>query len=243
MKRFLSCILLGVFILGLLIAPSLSQNTDEILERIIKAQGGRELLASIKDMTTTVEMELTQMGISGSGTICSKEPNKARIDLDFMGMMITRSCDGETAWVSNSQTGMIENMPEAQAETIRCGSFGNSAFLDPAKYGIKYTYKGKENIENKDYLVLNRIHSSRYTISLYIDPETYLIYKMKADSFDQMMSEVIEEVFMSDYKKVEGMMIPHVQTIFQDGIKYGIITITDLEFNTGLKDSFFKKEG
>ena len=242
MKKLLLCSLLGLFILSLLSVSGASQDTDGILKRIIRAQGGRELLESIKDMTTTVDMELTQMGISGSGTMSWKEPNKARIDMEFMGMMITRSFDGETAWVTNPQTGMAENMPEGVTETIRCGSFGNSALLDPAKYGIKYTNKGKENIEDKDYLVLDQVHSSGYTISFYIDPETYLIYKVKADSFDQMMTEVVEEVIMSDYKKVEGVMISHVQTILQDGTEYGTITITDVEFNSGLKDSFFKKE-
>jgi outer membrane lipoprotein-sorting protein len=242
MKKLLSFSLLSLFILSLLAISASSQDADGILKRIIRAQGGRELLESLKHITTTVDMELTQMGISGTGTMTWKEPNKARIDMEFMGMMITRSFDGVTAWVTNPQTGMVENMPEAVTETIRCSSFGNSALLDPSKYGIEYTYKGKENVEGKDYLALDQVHSGGYTISLYIDPDTYLIYMAKADSFDQMMTEVVEEIIMSDYKKVEGVMIPYVQTILQDGTEYGTITITGVEFNKGLKDSFFKKE-
>ena len=242
MKKLSSCGLLALFILGLLVVPGPSQNADEILERIIKAQGGRERLESIKDMTTTINMELTQMGISGSGTVCWKEPNKTRLDMEIMGMMLTRAFDGETAWMTNLETGMAEDMPEGLAEIIKHSSFGNSALLDPANYGIKYTYKGKENIEGKDYLVLDRVHSGGYTVSIYIDPETYLIYKTKQDSFDQTLSEVVEENIMSDYKKVEGVMIAHVHTILQSGIEYGTITITDVDFNTGLEDSFFKKK-
>jgi hypothetical protein len=47
---------------------------------------------------------------------------------------------------------------------------------------------------------------------------------------------------MSDYKKVEGVMIAHVQTIFQGGTEFGTITVTVVDFNTNLEDSLFKKD-
>ena len=242
MKKLLSCGLLGLIILGLLVVPGSSQNADEILERIIKAQGGRKLLESIKDVTTTANMDLTQMGMSGSGTMYVKEPNMMRFDMEFMGIIVTQSFDGENAWGISPQSGVAENMPEEVAEIIKHSSYGNSALLDPAKHGIKYSYRGKENVDSKDYLVLDRVHSGGYTIALYIDPETYLIYKMKQDSFDEMMTEIVEETIMSDYKKVEGVMTAHVLTILRDGTEFGTITVTDVEFNSGLEDSFFKKE-
>jgi hypothetical protein len=242
MKKPLSCGLLGLFILGLFVVPGSSQNADEILERVIKAQGGRRILESIKDVTTIADMEIIQMGITGSVAIYTKEPNMMRIDIEFMGMMITQAFDGETAWETSPQTGMAEDMPEEMAEVMKNSSFGYSALLDPAKYGIKYTYKEKENIEGKDYLVLDRVHSDGYTISIYIDPETYLIYMMKQDSFDEMMTEIVEETITSDYKKVEGAMIAHVLTAFRDGIEFGTLTVTDVDFNSGLENTFFKKE-
>ena len=75
MKKRLSCGLLGLSILGLLVVPGSSQNADEILERVIKAQGGRKILEGIKDVTTVADMEVIQMGITGSVTIYTKEPN------------------------------------------------------------------------------------------------------------------------------------------------------------------------
>jgi outer membrane lipoprotein-sorting protein len=242
MKKLSSCGLLGLFIIGLLVAPVSSQNADDILERVIKAQGGRKILEGIKDVTTVADMEVIQMGISGSVTLYTKEPNMLRLDMEYMGIMITQAFDGETAWWVGSQTGTPEDMPEEMVEVIGNSSFGNSALLDPAKYGIKYTYKGKENIEGKDYFVLDRIHPGGYTIALYIDPETYLIYKTKQDSFDEMMTEIVEETIMSDYKKVEGMMIAHVLTVLRDGVEFGTLTVTAVDFNSGLEDSLFKKE-
>ena len=65
---------------------------------------------------------------------------------------------------------------------------------------------------------------------------------MKQDSFDEMMTEIVEETVMSDYKKVEGVMTAHFLTILRDGVEFATMTVTDMDFNSGLEDSFFKKE-
>jgi hypothetical protein len=57
-----------------------------------------------------------------------------------------------------------------------------------------------------------------------------------------MMTEIVEETIMTDYRKVEGIMTAHVLTIFRDGAEFGTLTVTGIEFNSGLEDSFFKKE-
>jgi hypothetical protein len=157
-------------------------------------------------------------------------------------MVFTQAFDGENSWMINPQTGMAEDLPEELAEVMRHSSFGNAAFLDPAKYGIKYAFKGKERVEGKDYLVLDRVHEGGYTITIYIDPDTYLIYKMKQDSYDEMMMEIVEETFMTDYKDVGGVMTAHTLTIVRDGLEFGTMTVTGVKYNLGLEDSFFKKE-
>jgi hypothetical protein len=47
---------------------------------------------------------------------------------------------------------------------------------------------------------------------------------------------------MSDYKDVKGVMTAHEITILRDGVEFGSLFVTGVEFNTGLEDSFFKKE-
>ncbi len=57
---------------------------------------------------------------------------------------------------------------------------------------------------------------------------------------NQMGVEVEGETILSDYKKVEGIMVPHTITTYQDGEEYMKITITEGSFNSGLEDSLFK---
>jgi len=240
MKKTLTLSLLSLFILCLVVSPGSGEKASEILEKMIEAQGGRKVLESIKDTTLSGSMEMIQMGISGSLTMYQKEPNKMRMDGEVMGMVFTQAFDGETAWMVNPQTGATEEMPENLTEEVKRQALGNDALLHPEKYGITYTYKGKEKIEDKDYFVLEQTYSDGHTATHYLDTETYLTYKTKAATINQMGVEVEGETFFSDYKKVDEVMFPHSLTIFQDEEEFMIITITEVTFNSGLEDSLFK---
>jgi hypothetical protein len=121
-------------------------------------------------------------------------------------------------------------------------ALGNDALLHPEKYGITYTYKGKETIEGQDYYLLEQAFEDGFITTMYIDAKTYLVHKAKSRTPNQMGVEVDQEVFMTDYKKVDGIMIAHEMRIIQDGEEFLTMTFTEVAFNTGLEDSFFKKE-
>ncbi|UCC40040.1 MAG: outer membrane lipoprotein-sorting protein [Candidatus Aminicenantes bacterium] len=240
MKRILSLCLLNLFLLSLVTSPGLAQKASDILEKSIKAQGGREALEAVKDQTLSGNFEMPMMGISGSMTMYQKEPNKTRMDAELMGMVFTQAFDGETAWMINPQTGGVEELSELATKYQKREALGSEALLHPEKHGITYTFKGKEKIDDKDCLVLEQTFSDGYKTTIYIDSSTYLTYKSTGLSLNQMEVEVETETVMSDYKKVNGMMIPHTITIFQEGEEFMTVTITKVDFNTGLEDSLFK---
>lgn len=243
MKKIFSFCLLSFFFLSIITSPGFGQKAADILEKMIEAQGGRNLLEKIKDSTYSGTVEMIQMGMEGTMTIYHKEPNKLRQDIEFMGMMITTAFDGETAWMTNPESGNVEELPEKAAEQTKreAVDFGNAALLHPEKYGITYTLKGKENIEGKDYFVLERTFPDGHKATLYVDSETYLTYKTLSTTDNPMTGmEVEAEILISDYKKVDGMMIPHSITIFYDGEEFGKMSVTEVKFNSGLEDSFFK---
>jgi len=240
MKKIFSICFLSFFLIGLITSPGFSQTAKEILEKMIEAYGGREVLAKINDTTLSGSMEMIQMGLNGSLTMYQKEPNKMRMDFEIMGMMITQAYDGETAWMINPQTGNAEELPEKSAEDFKRQAIGNDAILHPEKYGITYSYKEKVKIEGKEYFVLEQTFSDGHKVIQYVDSETYLTYKSITTTFNQMGVEVEAETFLSDYKKLEGMMVPHSLTILYDGEEFIKMTITEVSFNSGLEDSLFK---
>ncbi len=242
MKKFMSLTLTGLLMLGILAGQVSGQSADEILAKMIQAQGGREKLASVKDVTIVGDFEMISMGMSGQMTRYHKEPTLFRMDIEIMGMLITQAYDGEIAWALNPQTGVTEEMPELQAEYFKRGIFGTSALLNPKKYGMSFAYKGKEKIEDKEYHVMEQKFSDGYTITMYVDPKTYLTHKTKATTLDQMMMETESESIMSDFREIDGMLTAFHMQIFQGGEEFIVFTVSEIKYNTGLEDSLFKMD-
>jgi len=244
MKRIFSLCLVSVFIVSFFPSPSAGQDVADILEKMIDAQGGRKFLEGIKDTTITGSVEITQMGLSGTMTMYQKEPNKSRQDIEVMGMVITNAYDGEVAWMVNPQTGSTEELQEDMAAEARRSALnqGNSLMLNPEKFGAKYSFKAKEKVEDRDCLVLTLLFADGHEVTMYVDAQTYLLYKTVQMSSGQMGGEVEQEMIFTDYKKVDGYVYPFTVTIIQDGEEFGIMTATEVKINTGLEDSLFKME-
>lgn len=232
---------LVAFLTLALVSPAVhGQTAKDVLKKMIEAQGGAKALAAITDTTINGSMEMVQFGMTGSLTMYQKEPNKMRMDIEVMGMIITQAYDGEVAWMVNPQTGATEEMPENYAQEIKRQALGNDSLLNPEKYGITYEFKGKEKIEEKEYLVLEQTMSDGHKTTLYVDPETYLTYKTKGTALGQAGVEVLAETILGDYKKVEGIFVPHTFTTFQDGQEFMRMTITKVTLNSNIEDDFFK---
>jgi outer membrane lipoprotein-sorting protein len=241
-KRMVIICALFSFVFGLVSAHANSQTVDEIRAKMLDAQGGKSALESITDRTITGDIEIVQQGLSGTLTIYKKEPDKRRSDIEIMGMVITQAYDGQIAWFTNPQTGSSEELSGEQAEILKRQALPAEASLNPEKYGIKWAYSGKETVDGKDCFVLEQTFADGLTVTLYVDLKTYLTYKSRSMMTNQMGIEVETEQVYSDFKKVNGVVMSHSITSYQDGEEYTIITFTEVKFNTGLEDSLFEME-
>ncbi len=253
MKRILVFAVVCVLSMGL-ISASISwleaqeaKQSDvkalQVLEKMLEAMGGRKAMTAVNDMTATGTMEMPSMGMEGSATLYSKKGNMLRMDIEIMGMSITTAFDGESGWMINPQTGSVDDLPGDQLEDMKRQAIGDAAYLDPGKYGIVYTFKGQEKLEDKDYDVLLMTYADGYEVTLHIDSKTHLLYKSLAIAPNPMTGVEAEvESFTTDYKEVAGMKAAHTITQFTDGEEFMIITLDEIKFNTGLDDAFFKKE-
>ena len=226
-------------LLVLLFSPAPGQTVDEVLKKMIEAQGGPEVFKSIKDMTATGSINLTQQGMSGLLTVYKKEPDKRRVDVEMMGMLITQSYDGRVAWWTNPQTGSTEELSGQKADDLKRQALPIIANLEPTKYGLSYVLKGKEAVEGKEYFIIEESFLDGLRVTLYVDPETYLTSKSKAKIPGAGGAEIEIEQVSSDFRKEGEMMIAHAIITYQNGAEYSQITIKEAKFNTGLEDSLF----
>ncbi len=238
MKKIVSLSLLSVFLFGLMASQGFGQKATDILEKLIEASGGRKRLSSIKDSTMVGTLDIVMAGMSGSLTLYMKEPNKMRMDMELMGMVMTQAYDGEVAWWINPQTGATEEMPADQQDDFMRLAYGNEILLNPEKHGVTYTLKESENIEGKDYFVLVQNFPDGFTQTMYLDSKTYLPYKTIA-TVTQMGVEMESETFLSDYRKIDGTMVSFTAKFLYDGEEAMTMTFSEVKYNTGLEDSLF----
>ncbi len=237
-KRILIFALLAVMLVGVSL-PGLAQTEKDILENMIKALGGRDTLAAIKDTRISGTMEIIQYGMNAPFTMYQKEPDKFRMEMEVMGMSMIQVYDGQKAMMTNPQTGEIIELPPDQSEQMRKQALGNDATLHPEKYGITYAYKGKEEVDGRTCHVLEQKYPSGDIATIYVDASTYLPYKSKSKSLSPSGGEIESWQVMSDYRKVNGTMAAFSMTIYQGGVEYIRMTINEVVYNTGLDDSLF----
>jgi outer membrane lipoprotein-sorting protein len=238
MKKFLVAAVLLAVLAGT-VQYAQAQDARAVLDKMIEAQGGRAALAAIKDSTTSGTLEMVQMGMNGSVTMYQKEPDKMRIDIELMGMLITQAYDGQKAWMTNPQSGSTEEMPETQAASMRRQAMGSDSVLNPEKWGITYALKGKEKVGDKDYILIEQTYKDGTKAVIYIDPVTYLVARAKAKTQDMTGAEVEGETVFEDYKKVDGVMVAHKMITYQGGAEFLRMTFSKVTNNSKLEDSFF----
>jgi outer membrane lipoprotein-sorting protein len=242
MKHRIFFLLTTFFLFAIFVpaSPFNAQTIEEILEKMIEAQGGRTALQDITDTTKISYVEMVRMGLGGSLTTYQKEPNLLRTEARVQGRLVTQAFDGETAWMINPITGGEEEMPPPMAEGFARSAFGNDALLHPDKYGIVYSLEGEESVEEHDCYVVSQNYSDGFTITLFIDKETFLVSKTTNTAADGTGKESMMETLFTDYKKVESIILAHTIITFQDGKEFMKMEISEVKFNTGLEDAFFK---
>jgi outer membrane lipoprotein-sorting protein len=239
MKKVFIWALAAVIVSSTLAKPGYGQTAQDILKKMLDAQGGRKYLETIKDTTSVGTLDLTAMGVSGTITAYQKEPNKVRRDMEIMGMVITQAYDGQKAWMTNPQTGAVEEMPEAQAKEFAREAMGNEYMLNPQKYGITYKLLPKAKIEDKDCFVLEQTLADGHKTTMYLDPANFLPCKIETTGLGQAGVDVKMEIYPSDYKKVGESLVPHFVRIVQDGAEFAKMTYTKITYNSNLEDSLF----
>jgi outer membrane lipoprotein-sorting protein len=241
MKKAITLCIMGILLVSIAATPGYSQTAKEIIQKMIEATGGRKAIESIEDSTISGTIEFIQEGVSGAITVYKKEPSKMRVNVEVMGMIITQAYDGNLAWWTNPQTGATEEMPANEAASMKRDALPRDATFHPEKYGISFEYKGKEQIEGNDNFVIEQTYADGFVATLYVDCTSYLITKTKG-SISSEMGEVELEQVPTDYEKIHGLMIAHTITTYVNGAESRLLTITDVQYNTGLEDSLFKME-
>jgi len=220
-------------------------STDELLAKMIAALGGEENLRKHKSSLTQVEVDLENQGVQAKGTISARAPNLTASDMTFtalgkkIGSQISffdGSAGGEV-----SSFGSPDNYSGKRLEDIRAAS----DFYDVVNWKNNYktiTVKKMAKVGDEDVYVVERRSEKGTPVTDYVSTKSFLV--LKRDSLivsDTLAIELPLTQTFSDYRNVNGVMIPFKTTA--NTITNGdvVLRVVDVKFDVDIPDTVFHK--
>lgn len=214
---------------------SFAQTAEEIIANYVKAVGGTEAIAKIKDLTITMTGEA--QGQTLEILIQKKPSNKflQSVSVAGMGEVQKEVCDGTKAQVS----GMQGSQDITEPEKVKMMAT-KSMIIPEAEYkatGAKLTLVGKEKVGEVEAYKLEVVVGENKMTEFY-DVATGLKLRQIITVDSPMGSQTVTSDYL-DYKDVSGVKMPH--KLNQDlGSMQFALTAKKIEANTNLADALFE---
>ncbi len=213
-----------------------AQSLEEIVKKYSSAIKSDQL-ANVKTIKITGKM--SAMGMEMPMTMYMKNPNKIKVVYSMGGQEMVSSFDGVKGYTINPMTGSTDpvEITGDQLKQVQNNNVFSNEILNYFKSG-KLTLDGEENVNGKPAFRLKATTESTGPVILCIDKSSYLPVKSKTTT-EQMGTSIEVESVMSDYKEVEGVVMPGKTTAIANGMEAGVISFDKIEVNIPIEDAVF----
>ncbi|MGH9766428.1 MAG: hypothetical protein ACREAB_03260 [Blastocatellia bacterium] len=213
-------------------------SADEILEKYIKAMGGKEAIEKTTSRAAKGSFEIEAMNLIGTFESYQKAPDKIANLFTIPGVGGgAQVFDGAKGWDSNPMTGLRELGGEELATLKREADFYQP--LNFKKHFPKVEVKSKETVGKSETYLLIATPAEGGPEKLYFDIASGLLVRQDSERETAQGKMAIEEYF-DDYKDVGGVKVPHtmkqVSAMFAMTLKF-----TEVKNNVPIEDTKFAK--
>ncbi len=242
------------FLFSLLVIAALFTSTRataqgppaQVLQRIAAAHGNRWTSGEISDWVA--DGRLTVFSTQGPRatydlTLQEKGTRQVQRIVKQPGGILKQGTDGSNSWESAGGFFTLEAHGTALDFIESQTSRSTQRFLNHQAEGITLRDLGSDGkarvIEASD----EHGKKTKYTV----DENTSIIGKVEfvtgqtKDPFNGRPADRIDTYVFSDYRMVQGALMPFRIERFNDGIKTEDMQFTNVRFNAGLKDQDFKR--
>jgi CubicO group peptidase (beta-lactamase class C family) len=224
-------------------APSIT--VDELLAKMIVANGGEENLRKHRSSITFVDLDFESQGVQAKGTMSARAPNLTASEMTFLAL--GKRIGTLTSYFDGSGGG--ETLSFAPAETYSGKRLADvkagSDFYDVLNWKTNYptiTIKRRDKIGDEDVYVVERKSEKGTAVTDYVSAKSFLVLRRESVIVSETSGvELPQTEVFSDYRNVDGVMIPF--KIVSNNLANGdiVLRVADVKFDVEIPDSVFQK--
>jgi len=213
-------------------------TADTVLNQYVEATGGKAAYEKVKNRVTTGTIELTGANLKGTIKVTQALPNKLAVVTELGPVGVSKQVtDGKNAWEISPVGGERELDGDEKEKFLREANLYEDLLWK--ELYAKVECVGIEDVEGKPAYKLVFTPKSGKPTTKYYDKTSHLL--VKETSFTAgPMGEVTVDSFPSDYKAVDGVLMPFTATqkVLTQQI---VLKITDIKHNVDLPADTFHR--
>lgn len=217
---------------------------DDIVAKHARARGA-ENLTSIE--TLKWNGEAAMMGMNMPVTLYIKRPDKIRTEVDItaMNMEFVSGFNGSEGWVVNPAMGPTpQSVPKNQVQLMKDQADIDGFLVNYKEKGHILEYEGEEMVRDKPAHKIKLVREGQSDVYLYLDAESYLEVKTEGQGVDPQSGALVRmENYMSDYRPVNGVMMPHTMEIYMGGQPFQTVAMHSIDVNVEMDNGMFEMPG
>ncbi len=219
-------------------APTPVPAVGQILDRYVKAIGGREAWQKLTSRVMMGTIEIASENLSGTVIIHEKAPDKLLAAVIINGAAFRQGFDGALGWTDDPKNGLRDQTGAELAESRRDADFFHA--FDLSRLYTKMTVSGQEKIGGHDtYVVQATVPEGGDPTKMYFDTQSGLLLRLISQNHDaDGVSQIRED--LEDYRDVDGIKLPFTTHQTNGDTTYTMM-ISEVHHNVDLDDSEFAK--
>ncbi len=216
-----------------------AQDLDEILDHYFEVIGQDKIT---RVNTITSEGKVLQMGMELPFVLIQKKPSKIRMEAEIQGTKFIQAYDGENGWMIAPWTGSPDpqDMPDEQIKAMRDMGDIEGDLYNWDKKGHEVSLIGKEDMEGTPVYKIKLVKENGDEYLYYIDAENYVVLRTDVKTTVQG-TEVNSSTYLSNFKPVEGMIMPFSMESKMNGQVVSQIMVDTYRIDEPVDDNVFTK--
>jgi zinc protease len=215
----------------------------EIVERGVKAHGGRAPLRSMKDSSIDASVIINAQGREVTGRLrqARKEPFKFREIMTVFVYENEQVLVGDHGWVYETQQDRVEQATSDQVATMRSNFLSDLPHLlrQAMEDSAETIHRGEDDVRGRRANVVEvRLQSEEKQLWLLFDSETHEL--VASDIRGGIPPRILARRIFSDFRKVQDLRLPFEEERFVQNVQLMKIQVKEIGYNIGIADALFK---